>query len=79
MLGFVMTLAAVLLAAVALFESSSVQSVVSVCLSVGLCILASLWLPPVLAKGNLYMFLASVSQNWLQSIDPRETPICTKD
>jgi hypothetical protein len=60
MLGFAMTVAAVLLAAVALYESSNAQSIVSVILAAGLCVLASIWLPPVLAKGNLYMFLASV-------------------
>jgi hypothetical protein len=60
MLGFAMTVAAVILAAVALYESSNAQSIVSVILAAGLCVLASMWLPPVLAKGNLYMFLASV-------------------
>jgi MFS family permease len=60
LLAVAMTTGAMTLAAVALFEGSNAQSVVSVFISVLLCILACLWLPPMLARSNLYMFLASV-------------------
>lgn len=56
-----MTAGAMILAGVALFAGSVAQSMVSVALSLVLCILACIWLPPILARGNLYMFLASVS------------------
>lgn len=59
MLGVFMTAGALLLAGVSLYLSSELQSVVSIFVSVVLCILAWRWLPPVLAKSNLYMFLAS--------------------
>lgn len=59
MLGAFMTAGALLLAGVSLYLGSETQSVVSVVVSIVLCILAWKWLPPILAKSNLYMFLAS--------------------
>jgi MFS family permease len=59
LLGVCMTAGALLLAFVALFLSSETQAIVSVVTSVFLCVLAWFWLPPLLAKSNLYMFLAS--------------------
>lgn len=58
-LGLMMTSGGLLLALVSLFLSSLVQSVVSVAVSIALCIFAWLWLPAVLRKANTYMFIAS--------------------
>lgn len=77
LLGACMTAGALLLAFVSLYLGSDVQSAVSVGVSIVLCILAWKWLPPMLARSNLYMFLASamyvniggVSDYWFTAPD----------
>jgi MFS family permease len=61
LLGVFMTAGALLLAFVSLFLSSNVQAVVSILTSAALCVMAWFSLPPVLAKSNMYMFLASAA------------------
>jgi MFS family permease len=75
LLAIAMTAGAIILAAVSLLDGSNTQSIVSVIVSVFLCVLASLWLPSTLARSNLYMFLASVRDTIFCTTAPHDTQL----
>lgn len=59
-LSAVMTVGALIVGGTALFGSGTVQSGVSTFVALGLCVLGHIWLPGMLRRANLYMFLSSM-------------------
>lgn len=59
-LSIAMTVGASAVGAVALVGSGAMQSIISTIAAILLCIMGSMWLPPMLARANLYMFLSNM-------------------
>lgn len=59
-LSISMTIGAIAIGLTAVLGSGDVQSIVSTVVSIIMCILGSKWLPRMLARANLYMFLSNM-------------------